>query len=184
MIKINLLPAERQKKEFPVWKVYRLLAYIFLGLTLVLWGYNLGMYKYQRAKLTEVDGQIAQIKVWQDRYNKVQAENADIRKRDGIVAALAKQRLSWSHFVAELGNVTPKGCWLDSIKEAKTKTGETLTIKGGAMSMDVILDYTGQLQSLPNVTSLQIADTAQAKKNNTAYLNYTIVLQRSGVTPK
>ena len=45
MIKINLLPAERQKREFPLWKVYRFCTYIFLGLTLLLWAYNLGMYK-------------------------------------------------------------------------------------------------------------------------------------------
>ena len=184
MIKINLIPAERQKREFPLWKVYRFFTYIFLGLTLLLWAYNLGMYKYVNSKIADVDSQIAQVKVWEDRYNKAQTENADIRKRETMLAELNKNRITWSRFVAELGNVTPAGCWLDNIKQTATKTGDNLTIKGGAMNMDTVLDYTTRLQSLPNVTDVQIVDTAQAKKNNVSYINFTLQLQRSGVAKK
>ena len=184
MIRINLLPEERQKREFPLWKVYRFFTYVFLGITFVLWAYNLGVYKYTNSKLADVDSQIASIKVWEDRYNKAQTENADIRMRDGLVVELNKSRIMWSRFAAELGNVTPAGCWLDNIKQTAGKNGDTLTIKGGAMNMDILLDYANRLQTLPNVVDAQIVDTAQNKKNNVQYISYTVVLQRSGVAKK
>ena len=46
MIRINLLPEYRRKSEFPTWKLYRIIAYVFLGLSILLWGYHLAMFKY------------------------------------------------------------------------------------------------------------------------------------------
>lgn len=40
MIRINLLPEYRRKSEFPTWKLYRIIAYVFLGLSILLWGYH------------------------------------------------------------------------------------------------------------------------------------------------
>jgi Tfp pilus assembly protein PilN len=184
MIKINLLPLDRQKREFPLWKLYRLLTYVFLGLTLIMWAYNLGMYKYLNSKITDVNTQIGSIKVWEERYNKTQAENSDIQKREQIVNSLNKNRMVWSRFIAELGNVTPAGCWLDNIKDNSNNNGESLTIKGGAMNMDILLDYVSRLQTVPNVADVQIADTAQTTKNNTKFISYTLLLHRNGVAKK
>ena len=44
MIRINLLPEYRRKSEFPAWKLYRIIAYVFLGLSILLWGYHLAMF--------------------------------------------------------------------------------------------------------------------------------------------
>ena len=65
MIKINLLPEYRRKTEFPTWKLYRIVAYVFLGLSILLWGYHLAMFKYTESRLSEVNEGIASMKVWQ-----------------------------------------------------------------------------------------------------------------------
>ena len=70
MIKINLLPEYRRKTEFPTWKLYRIVAYVFLGLSILLWGYHLAMFKYTESRLSEVNEGIASMKVWQERFDK------------------------------------------------------------------------------------------------------------------
>ena len=62
MIKINLLPEYRRKTEFPTWKLYRIVAYVFLGLSILLWGYHLAMFKYTESRVSEVNEGIASIK--------------------------------------------------------------------------------------------------------------------------
>lgn len=76
MIRINLLPEYRRKSEFPAWKLYRIIAYVFLGLSILLWGYHLAMFKYTESKLSNVNEGIASMKVWQERFDKAQQQNA------------------------------------------------------------------------------------------------------------
>jgi len=184
MLKINLLPLERQKTEFPMWKVYRAGSYLFLVLALLTWAYNLGMYKYLNYQTGKVDKQITEMAVWQERYDKAQAQNADIANREGIINKLNKDRISWGHFLAEMGNITPSGCWLDNVRQTTSKEGDVLVIKGGARTMDNVLEYSGSLQGLPNVTAVMLQETTQAEKNKIKYVQFTIQVQRKGVAHK
>lgn len=120
MIKINLLPEYRRKTEFPTWKLYRVVAYGLLGLSILLWGYHLAMFKYTESRLSDVNASIASMQVWQERFDKAQIQNAEINKRNTIVRNLSKDRIVWSSLLAELGNVTPYGCWLTSVKQGRS----------------------------------------------------------------
>ena len=80
MIRINLLPEYRRKSEFPTWKLYRIIAYVFLGLSILLWGYHLAMFKYTESKLSDVNEGIVSMKVWQERFDKAQQQNAEVNK--------------------------------------------------------------------------------------------------------
>jgi len=187
MIKINLLPVERQKTEVPFWKLYRILAYVFLGLTILFWAYNLASYKYLDYQIEDVDKQLATQQVWQQRYEKSLRDNTEINKRRNLINGFKKGRTVWSHFLAQLGNVTPPNCWVESISQTVDKQGDVLTIKGAAANMDSALDYLSVLNTLPGVTAAQLTDTTAGKKNNMDVLNYTILLQRStadGKKPK
>lgn len=104
MIRINLLPEYRRKSEFPTWKLYRIIAYVFLGLSILLWGYHLAMFKYTESKLSDVNEGIVSMKVWQERFDKAQQQNAEVNKRNTIVRNLSKDRIVWSRSLAELGN--------------------------------------------------------------------------------
>lgn len=84
MIRINLLPEYRRKSEFPTWKLYRIIAYVFLGLSILLWGYHLAMFKYTESKLSDVNEGIVSMKVWQERFDKAQQQNAEVNKRNTI----------------------------------------------------------------------------------------------------
>lgn len=184
MIKINLLPLERQRTEFPMWKLYRVGTYVFLVLTLAAWGYNLGLYKYLNYQTGKVDQQIVEMKVWQDRYDKAMAQNADVSQRETIINKLNKDRISWGRFLAEMGNITPSGCWLDNVRQATSKDGDVLILKGGARTMDNVLEYSSRLQGLPNVVSVQLQETNQAEKNKVKYIQFTLQVDRKGVARK
>ena len=75
MIRINLLPEYRRKSEFPTGKLYRIIAYVFLGLSILLWAYHLAMFKYTESKLSDVNEGIVSMKVWQERFDKAQQQN-------------------------------------------------------------------------------------------------------------
>lgn len=52
MIRINLLPEYRRKSEFPTWKLYRIIAYVFLGLSFYCGVTIWAMFKYTESKLS------------------------------------------------------------------------------------------------------------------------------------
>ena len=184
MIRINLLPAERQKTELPLWKLYRVLAFAVLALMVLIVGYHLAAYKYVDYQLNDTSTQLSAMSTWEQRYNKAMQDNAEINKRRNIINGYKAGRITWSHFLAQLGNATPDGCWVANIGQATSKSGDTLTVKGSARNMDTVLDYLARLNSLPGVTGAQITDAALSKKNNTELTSFTIMLQRAASTSK
>ena len=169
MIRINLLPEYRRKSEFPTWKLYRIIAYVFLGLSILLWGYHLAMFKYTESKLSDVNEGIVSMKVWQERFDKAQQQNAEVNKRNTIVRNLSKDRIVWSRSLAELGNVTPYGCWLTSVKQGNKP--DQMSIAGKAMKMD-------------DIANVQLISADESNNNNSStagVIDFTLEIQRSGV---
>ena len=60
------------------------------------------MFKYTESKLSNVNEGIASMKVWQERFDKAQQQNAEVNKRNTIVRNLSKDRIVWSRSLAEL----------------------------------------------------------------------------------
>ena len=182
MIRINLLPEYRRKSEFPTWKLYRIIAYVFLGLSILLWGYHLAMFKYTESKLSDVNEGIVSMKVWQERFDKAQQQNAEVNKRNTIVRNLSKDRIVWSRSLAELGNVTPYGWWLTSVKQGNKP--DQMSIAGKAMKMDDIVKFISLLQARPDIANVQLISADESNNNNSCtagVIDFTLEIQRSGV---
>ena len=54
------------------------------------------MFKYTESKLSDVNEGIVSMKVWQERFDKAQQQNAEVNKRNTIVRNLSKDRIVWS----------------------------------------------------------------------------------------
>ena len=178
MIRINLLPEYRRKSEFPTWKLYRIIAYVFLGLSILLWGYHLAMFKYTESKLSDVNEGIVSMKVWQERFDKAQQQNAEVNKRNTIVRNLSKDRIVWSRSLAELGNVTPYGCWLTSVKQGNKP--DQMSIAGKAMKMDDIVKFISLLQARPDIANVQLISADESNNNNSStagVIDFTLEIQ-------
>lgn len=167
VIKINLLPEERRKSEVPVHKFLLAGTYLVAGVTLIFWAYSLFMFKYTESHLADVQNQISSLHVWQERYELNQVQSAEINKRNNIVQGKLKERLLWSNSLAELGNITPYGCWLLSVTQDKAKASE-ITIKGKSLNMENILDFINRLQKDPTINSVDLLDTKLSKAGNAA----------------
>lgn len=187
MIKINLLPEERRRVEFPVYKFFLTGTYLIIGLTLIFWAYSLGMYKYTENRLEEVNAAISSMHVWQERYELNQAQNAEIKKRDTILQGKSKERLLWSHSLAELGNITPYGCWLLSVGQDKANIAD-ITIKGKALKMDGILEFINRLQHEPYIESVELLDTKRSTAGNgattAAAIDFSLKIRQNGAVKK
>ncbi|MEG2342606.1 MAG: PilN domain-containing protein [Acidaminococcaceae bacterium] len=186
MIKINLLPEERRKKELPIEKIYLVATYAFVILALCLWGYNLAVFKYTEAKLETVNSNISALHVWQERYELNQAQNADIKQREVIVTDLSKTRMFWSRNLAELGNITPYGCWLTAVRQDTNKP-EKITITGKALKMEMLLDFIYRLQQEPYINSVELTSTdlnTGGQKGQTDNLNFSVTVLQAGLATK
>lgn len=182
MIKINLLPEYRRKTEFPTWKLYRVVAYVLFSLSILLWGYNLVMFKYTESKLSEVNASIAAMQVWQERFDKAQLQNADINNRNTIVRNLSRNHIVWSRLLAEFGNITPYGCWLTSVKQGSKP--DQMTIVGKALKMDDVIKFIALLQARPDIADVQLlnAGSNNSSSNTKAGVcDFTLEVLRSGV---
>lgn len=164
MIDINLIPLERRKKGFPLYKIYSFGIYFVLAVTLLLWLYSLFVFKYNEAKLKTAHESIVNLHVWQERYELNQVQNAALTKRSNIIANLSKSRMLWSDYLAELGNVTPYGCWLTSVTQDKNKTN-IITVEGNALKMEQLLTFINNLQKDPHVTAVSLVRTQTTKAN-------------------
>ena len=187
MIRINLLPEERRKSEVTVYKFFLAGTYLVAALTLLFWAYSLFMFKYTESNLADAQAQISSLHVWQERYELNQAQNAEINKRNNIVQAKVKDRLLWSNSLAELGNVTPYGCWLLSVTQDKAKASE-ITIKGKSLSMENILEFISRLQKDPTINSVDLLDTKLSKAGNAAgsasAIDFSLKVNKSEVGKK
>lgn len=179
MIKINLLPESGRKTEFPTWKIYRVATYAILGLTILLWGYHLAMFKYTENKIDDVNKNIASMKVWQERYDKAQLQSADINKRNNIVRGLAQNRIVWGRSLGELGNITPAGCWLTSVKQGSQP--DQMLISGNALKMDDVLGFISALQTRPGIAGVRLQKASESQNNKITVTDFTLEVQRSGV---
>jgi len=65
MIKINMLPPDKRKQGFPVNKVLLIITYFILGATLLVWAVSLALFKYDEAKVTKTESELAKLTVWQ-----------------------------------------------------------------------------------------------------------------------
>jgi len=185
MISINLIPLERRKKGFPVYKIYIFSIYFILAITLLLWAYNLFMFKYSESKLNTVQGHLSGMHLWQERYDLNQVQNGDIKNRENIIITLKKSRMLWSESLAELGNVTPYGCWLTSVSQAADKSNK-ITIEGNALKMEQLLTFIANLQKDPKITAVSLVGTQTTKatgKDSVDIIRFTININKNGGEP-
>ena len=176
MLNINFIPIERRKKGFPVHKLYILGVYLVLATTLLLWGYNLFMFKYSEAKLKNVQEGVASLHLWQERFELNQLQNSELKKRGDIVTTLSKSRILWSDYLADLGNVTPYGVWLTSVSQDASKANN-ITIEGNALKMEQLLTFINNLQNDPKVSAVALikTQTAKAAGNSSVDISHFII---------
>lgn len=185
MININLLPMERRQKSFPVHKVYLFGIYFVLTITVLLWGYNLGMYKYSQSKLNNIRNAIGELSLWQQRYELNEVQNAKITRRGGVVKKLNDARILWSDSLADLGNVTPYGVWLTTVSQNSDKSNpNAVAIEGKALKMDEVLRFVHNLQENPQIATVSLKGTKLTKQgtgpNALSIIDFSVTLVRMG----
>ncbi len=179
MLRINLLPDYRNNTKLPTWKLYRIFAYIFLSLCILLWGYYLALFKYSESKLNKVNEDITSLQIWQERFDKAQIENAKINQRNDIIRNLAKNRIIWSNSLKEFGNATPDGCWLTSIKPGRKQ--EIILINGKALKIDDVIEFINVLQRWPDVADVQLLKASENTSDDVKTTDFALEVKRSGV---
>ncbi len=179
MIKINLLPEDKRKQGTPIVKVLHLGTYAILGLALLVWGYQLGMLQLDKGNLTQVNDGLAEMKLWQQRFDENLNFNGEINRRARVVKEVSSKGILWSNTLAELGNVTPYGCWITQVSQTDGKTGK-IQINGYGLKMENILSFLHNLQQDPRIHSVSMGETRHTKINAASAIAYNISFVKGG----
>lgn len=129
---VNLLPADRRKRERESFKFTRVhaagLGIIVGALALGYWGHSIhGQVDAEQAKITDLETQsqtlTAQIAQARSK-NTTQISTYDSDK--ALVSGLAVARVNWSTVMVRLARIAPSGVWLRSLS-VTTPTSDTQT---------------------------------------------------------
>ncbi len=181
MLRINLLPYDRQQKKFPVHKLTMLAIYGLFGLTLLTWAFNLGLYKYTQAQVKNSQEELGKLSIWQQRFDLNQVQNAELKRKGLIVQNLSKNRLVWSDVLSQLVNVTTNGVWLIKVSQ-DNRNPQDIILEGGSLTLDNILAFVHNLQQDPQNSSVVFENSSNKKaaRSNQALINFKIRVTRRG----
>lgn len=174
---VNLLPADRRKRERESFKFTRLhgagLGILVAALALGYWGHSIhGKIDTEQAKITDLESQseslTAQVAKAKAKDN-TQISTFDTDK--ALVGGLAVARVNWSTVMINLSRVAPKGVWLKSLKvttpTTDTQTAATttpaakrpaaITLEAGATTRVEAALFISRLNGIPGFSEPRLA---------------------------
>lgn len=194
---VNLLPADRRKRERESFKFTRLhvagLGILVGALALGYWGHSIhGQVDAEQAKITELEAQsqtltaqIAQAKA----KNTTQISTYDTDK--ALVGGLAVARVNWSTVMINLARVAPKGVWLNSMSvttptsDAQTAAASTpnakrpaaITLDAGATTRVEAALFLSRLNGIPGFVDPRLSggiNPTSGDDNSTPAFAFTV----------
>ena len=163
MIRINLLPKERQRRAGI--KVPMAAAYGGIGAIVVLAG--LGYYWYRLdQQIDQLKGEVSratqELKRYENeikRVNQFKADKQRLEERLKIVGRLAEEQVGPVRLLDQVSRALPEEVWLT----AMNKTRERLVLQGYAFSNTGIANFMTELQKLqPTVKNVDLTFTEKA----------------------
>ena len=143
MIRINLIPPEilQNRKDESRWKWVWLGGGILALVLAIFWGFIYLQVLTATADVASVQQDASNLQSQTSRFQIFQAKEADLKVRQGAVAAAVKGRIDWTRLLNELGLVIPTDAYL---------TAFTGTDAGG--TGDNVVTMAGQAVDEPDDT--------------------------------
>lgn len=160
MIKINLLPVREIKKRARARRQFTFFCFSFLcllvGLGLVFW--------YQSMKTSQLNNEIARLKLEKQQYAKILRQIKKIEKdkkiletKISVIRQLKKTSSLTVHVLDEIARLTPTNrMWLTSL----TQKGGSLQITGMGLDNRTIAGYMEKLETSPYIKSVDLSNSS------------------------
>jgi Tfp pilus assembly protein PilN len=184
MIRINLLKPEskeireapaiagpeiRAKKALPLTPVFLLLIAAVLAAAFFL---QKRMISQEKTRLQTAQEEKGKLQYVVAKLEELEQQKAVFEKKINLITLLRAQQDSAVKIMDELSKKLPDWVWLTDL----ACDGQTIQLKGNALSNNLIADFIYNLENSPHFANVNLISSAQKAGRNTQYLEFSMTL--------
>jgi len=176
---VNLLPIEVGAVEVPLTEEVSILPHVagalFVWILLVIGILALSITTSRRIsvlkkEISALQAEEVELQRKADEIKGYKQEIEDARRKIDLIKELQAGRTKYVMLLDEINRVLPAGCWLESLK----RSGENLSITGGALSNLRISQFMANLRSSQAVDSVALLSIEAAGESEEKYAKFEI----------
>lgn len=184
MIRINLLkpeskefkegpaapgPETRAKKAFPLTSVFIL---FLIALLAVAFFFQRGLISRERDRLQTAQAEKKKLEYVVAKLDELEKQKAVFERKISLISQLRAQQDSAVVILDELSKGLPDWVWLTDV----SSQGQTIQIKGNALSNNLIADYIFNLENSPHFANVNLISSTQRTGRSAQYLEFSLTL--------
>ncbi|MDR5695454.1 MAG: PilN domain-containing protein [Armatimonadota bacterium] len=173
MIRINLLPEERERR--PRFRLPRLSTFALLLLLLVLlgtwWTYLTVRNSRLEAEVRRLDEEIALLRPKVQQVEALRSRIEQARRREALLRRLEQAVFPWDHVLEEVRALTPKDVWLTNL--ASDERGN-VTIGGFGLSYAAVARFIANLEASPSFHEVDLGGSQKQQIAGRSVVNFTL----------
>ena len=149
----------------------RWLALLCFGVSILGLGFAYYWESYEAQRFTDVQGQYAELRPWQEKRAKLESVDKEIQRLKNSLETIEKERVVWSRVLDEIGRRIPQGCWLTKLEQQPTNkklAAKALLLTGKTESPELLLRFVEQLKTVKAFDLVQIVNSG-IQTNSDAY---------------
>ncbi len=184
MIRINLLKPESKefkegpaapgpefvpKKPFPLTSVFVLALIVVLAAAFFL---QKRMISQEQDRLQAAQAEKKKLEYVIAKLDELERQKAVFERKIGLIRQLRALQDSAVTIMDELSKTLPDWVWLTEV----SFQGQTIQIKGNALSNNLIADYIYNLENSPHLTTVNLISSTQRSVQNAQFLEFSMTL--------
>ncbi len=176
MIKVNLLPVKKRKKQkpLPTFLISMVFATLVAGAVLAwLVFFFSGRLSEKQAKVNENEAKITELKLKIKDVEDFEKRNADFQKRKEIIEQLGKNKTLPVKILDEVDKLLPDGVWLTSMDVA----GDKVILNCTAFTNTDVVNYVDNLKLSKLFTDVYLQESVQAQVTGYSLYNFKLTFK-------
>lgn len=184
MIRINLLkpeakeikegpplpgPEVRPKKPFPLGTLVVLLIILILAAAFIL---QKRMISQEKTRLAVAQAERTKLQYVTAKLEELEKRKALFERKISLIRDLKAQQDIAVKILDELSRRLPEWIWLTEL----SFQGKTISLRGNAISNNLIADYIYNLQNCPDFSNINLISSTQKTSRNTQFLEFSMTL--------
>ncbi len=176
MIRINLLPVKRKKKDVQAYTTL-IQGAVILGLTLLVVGiftfYLIGRVSDLKEEEAAKTKRLSELQVLLKEVEHYEKDNAAYKQKTQVIEQLKKNQQAPLRLLDEVSALLPNGVWLTSLKEQQGN----VDISGFAFTNADIVSYVQNLKGSKYLEEVALIESRQAAVENVSLYSFKLILK-------
>ena len=176
MIKVNLLPLKKRKKQklLPTFLISVVFVTLVAGAVLVYLVFFFSERLSERqAKVRDNEAKITELKQKIKDVEDFEKRNADFQKRKEIIEQLGKNKTLPVKILDEINKLLPPGVWLVSMDVA----GDAVNLSCSAFTNTDVVNYVDNLKLSKLFTDIYLQESVQAQVSGYSIYNFRLTFK-------